>query len=370
MKRNCKYWCIILILGLVGCFLVGCGATVRVNVLKPAVINVGPVKRLAVMDFDVPEGVDPSVGFGVAEKLTAKLVENGFYDVIERRKLEEILKEHKLSLSGVVDQFQAQDIGELVGADALVFGSVNTYSTTDGGGVKDFSYYSKKEKKKVVNKKYEMVRTANVTITFRVSDVRLGMVVASKSNTATARDRARENIDTSAEEETRKAGLLGVIVDAVLDKKKVSPEERAKRAATSKLVDPKFLLDKAADKILDSFVRQIAPHYVMEYRNVESGKHPMMKSGLEYAKRDMWPEAKEAWDEVLKTLEARKDHPVAHYNLGIYYEINGDLDRAEEEFTTAFKATGKKKYLDAKARIQRRKKEQEKLEEQLKEKGE
>ncbi|MFW6237983.1 MAG: FlgO family outer membrane protein [Bacillota bacterium] len=44
------------------------------------------------------------------------------YSIIERQKLEEVLEEHKLSVSGYVDQETAAKIGELLGADGLVVG--------------------------------------------------------------------------------------------------------------------------------------------------------------------------------------------------------------------------------------------------------
>ena len=51
------------------------------------------------------------------------------------------------------------------------------------------------------------------------------------------------------------------------------------------------------------------------------------------------------------------------YNLGIYYEINDELDKAEQAFSQCFKESGNNQYLDARVRVQKRKKEIEKLEE-------
>ena len=53
------------------------------------------------------------------------------------------------------------------------------------------------------------------------------------------------------------------------------------------------------------------------------------------------------------------------YNIGLYHEIHNDLDKAEEIFDQCYKISGKNEYLDARVRIQRRKKELEDLEKQI-----
>ena len=92
-----------------------------------------------------------------------------------------------------------------------------------------------------------------------------------------------------------------------------------------------------------------------------------MKTGKEYAKRNMWEDAKDSWEQVLKDSSPKgiKDKVPAMYNLGVYYEIQDNLDKAEEIFNQCFKQSGKKEYLNARQRIQKRKKEIEKLEKQI-----
>ena len=92
-----------------------------------------------------------------------------------------------------------------------------------------------------------------------------------------------------------------------------------------------------------------------------------MKTGLQYAKRNMWEDAKDSWEQVLKdhTPNGIKDRIPAIYNLGVYCEIKDNLDDAEELFDKCFNQSGKVEYLDARQRVQKRRKELEKLEKQI-----
>ena len=84
-----------------------------------------------------------------------------------------------------------------------------------------------------------------------------------------------------------------------------------------------------------------------------------MKTGVEYSKRNMWNDAKESWQSVLKenSSEAIKDKIHAKYNIGVYHEIHDELDQAEELFDQCYRESGNSKFLDAVQRVQKRKEE-------------
>lgn len=82
--------------------------------------------KIAVMDFQVQgEKLETDdIGKIVAEWLITALVQEGRFDVIERRLLEKILQEQKLGVSGVADSDSVAKLGKVLGAKIVVTGSV------------------------------------------------------------------------------------------------------------------------------------------------------------------------------------------------------------------------------------------------------
>jgi curli biogenesis system outer membrane secretion channel CsgG len=360
-------------------FIFGCATQIPVQVLKPAEVNIGQVKKIAVLDFEFvgnwdfgrekkkgpkdleelatqvlaerlgtaekePTPPDPYTAYPgkeISAKFIAKLVDNGHFTVIEREQISKIIAEQQLSLSGVVDETQAAEIGKILGVEALIIGT-GKYNVKDVGEWKE---YTQKDKKGNVKKykKFRITRNVDVQLTYRVVNASTGLVIASKTNQSANYDRG---------------GFFEIYQDYT--------EEDDEKSARRTIPDWRPIVDKLVNKILDKSVVQIAPHYVLERRELEGGKTPAMKVALDYAKRNLWQDAKDSWETVLqdKSEDGIKDYVPTTYNLGIYYEINGDLDRAEQLFNEAYKKSGKTKYLDARARIQARKEEIKRLEQQ------
>jgi curli biogenesis system outer membrane secretion channel CsgG len=94
--------------------------------------------RIAVLDFDLADtsgnygsysffrGFGPARGIG--DLLTNKLVQNGSYSVIERSRLEDILQEQNLVLSGRIDPSTAAEIGRILGVEFVVLGSITRFN--------------------------------------------------------------------------------------------------------------------------------------------------------------------------------------------------------------------------------------------------
>ncbi|MDH5654556.1 MAG: FlgO family outer membrane protein, partial [Spirochaetia bacterium] len=81
-------------------------------------------KTIAVMPFETLNSSD-SLGNEIPEKLTHELVRIGKFSVIERTKLNKILKEQSFSASGAIDATTAAKIGKLLSVEALVVGTVS-----------------------------------------------------------------------------------------------------------------------------------------------------------------------------------------------------------------------------------------------------
>src|SRR6476469_6759809 len=97
-------------------------------------------KRVAVLDFDYGTvqsyvssiyGTNQDVGKGITDMLVEKLVKEGKYSVIERKALDKILAEQNFSNSDRANPATAQKIGQILGVDAIIMGSITKFGRDD-----------------------------------------------------------------------------------------------------------------------------------------------------------------------------------------------------------------------------------------------
>jgi len=88
--------------------------------------------KIAVMDFDygaVSIRANSDIVKGIPDLLGSMLFNSGTVSVLERKNFDTILKERNISTS---NDSSAKKIGELLGADAIVFGRITRFSLDDG----------------------------------------------------------------------------------------------------------------------------------------------------------------------------------------------------------------------------------------------
>ncbi|HEY2823437.1 MAG TPA: CsgG/HfaB family protein [Candidatus Acidoferrum sp.] len=104
--------------------------------------------RVAVMNFDYGTvqssvssifGSDQDIGKGISAMLIEKLVKDGQYSVIERAALDKLLAEQNFSNSDRANPTSAAKIGQLLGVDTIIIGSITQFGRDDkhtniGGG--------------------------------------------------------------------------------------------------------------------------------------------------------------------------------------------------------------------------------------------
>ena len=126
-------------------------------VLLAALIGAGTLaaqapakRRIAVLDFDYATvhqyvydvfGSDQDIGKGIADMLVTNLVRNGTYSVIERKQLDQVMREQNFQQSGRADPSSAVQLAKLLGVDAIIIGSITQFGRDDkklgvGGGVR------------------------------------------------------------------------------------------------------------------------------------------------------------------------------------------------------------------------------------------
>lgn len=83
------------------------------------------MNRIGIMGF-----ASAHYGLSGVENLFAKyLIQSGF-KVAERAQLEQVLKEHHISVSGYLSPATTRKIGEILGVDVLLIGEVTSYTPT------------------------------------------------------------------------------------------------------------------------------------------------------------------------------------------------------------------------------------------------
>ena len=93
----------------------------------------GLKKRIAVVDFEDRSGWGHNIGTGLADMLVTELVKSGDFMLVERQELSKILEEQGLGMSGVVTPQSAAQVGQVLGVELMVMGSVTEFGEKKSG---------------------------------------------------------------------------------------------------------------------------------------------------------------------------------------------------------------------------------------------
>ncbi|MGA2091019.1 MAG: FlgO family outer membrane protein [Endomicrobiales bacterium] len=86
----------------------------------------GNIKRIGFIDFVDLQGRTTELGRYLAEQLSVEMVNEEGVSVVDRANINNILAEHKLTMSGLVNPDNAKELGKFAGIDAIVTGTVTT----------------------------------------------------------------------------------------------------------------------------------------------------------------------------------------------------------------------------------------------------
>jgi len=78
-----------------------------------------------VLDFSISTNINDLDSKSVSELVQAEIVHRNAFTVVEREQIERIIEEKKLEMSGLTESEQAQSIGNLLGADKIITGSIS-----------------------------------------------------------------------------------------------------------------------------------------------------------------------------------------------------------------------------------------------------
>ncbi len=138
-----------------------------VAVLREECLDLGkfPVAIGSFNNTSGQKGIEDRLNAFVITELSA--IDDPFLRIVDRQNLEMVLEEQRMSLSGIVDESTAVEVGNLLGAKAIITGTVISYSERRGkmrvSEKKGFESYRVKLYNKLEDKHYYQTRYKPVT---------------------------------------------------------------------------------------------------------------------------------------------------------------------------------------------------------------
>jgi curli biogenesis system outer membrane secretion channel CsgG len=83
------------------------------------------VRKVAVLPFKAPTEL---IGTSVSDLWVTELMRMGFYELLERAQMSKVLSESELAMAGLSVN-KAVEVGAMLGADGVIVGTVDEYST-------------------------------------------------------------------------------------------------------------------------------------------------------------------------------------------------------------------------------------------------
>jgi len=282
----------------------GCAQKVTISALKPAKIDdIANYKKIAIIDFK-----NDTIGF--SSKIETNLVKvkvrnKPFFTVISRRNIDDIIEEQRLQLSGLIDRSSIVEVGKLLGAHAIITGSVSDASMSN-------NYYTEK-RSKCYDKKCKKIYEYSVGCNRQTISLAVEIKIISVANAN--------------------------IVYAETYKDKIQKRYCSDRSRS--LLSKGEGLNLLADRLAKSFTSKISPYYA--WYKVELFDDPdidysdeqekLLEDALEYIKSGRYAKAEEFLSRLLDSTNDKCY--VAAYNLAILKERKAELEKAQELYMLA-----------------------------------
>jgi hypothetical protein len=287
----------------------------------PSEFNLSHIDRIAVIPFD------NDISGRISNALGNYLQQTGSFELLERSRIDELTKEYQLSVSGLVDESSAAEIGQVYGVKAFVLGSVNVFRVYNEEISKKIEwselekYTNSKGKKKTKLVSYEaiapaIIRRGDLDITCKIVSVESAQILAQNSASAT-REKTKVNHLKAKDKYQKQLPSIGVIEQELLD------------------------------ETLASVVKSVAPYTEsITIKLDDNCKNDNCKQAMRMMKMNMLDDAKSTLETQLqKYLSSKKerkkdkgkDKKVAAvcFNLGIIAEMQGKMEEALNYHTKA-----------------------------------
>lgn len=289
--------------------------------MKPAEVNLGPVKRVAVMAIQGAGGED------VSDQLTQAILATGRYEVVDRQHLAQIVGEQEI---GAQDETIAAKVGKVLGAAALIFGRVSNNKYDEG--ITFSTGTCRENKQDLPCTTYVRTGTHKVALSLKVV------------SSADAKYLASRSLQASKQASTK----LTVLGPNTIDRRKLA-EIHASIPSIDNVDD---LKTQAIGDTVAVFMKAIAPYQVMvRVILYDEGKLPPTSQGVVAAKRGDWTMAVTSFQQAVALANDNKDmddqtRARAIYNLGVALGYGGDYAHGIAEINRAYEVYAEETFLN------------------------
>ncbi len=287
----------------------GCAQQVTVKALEPAEINgAANTKNIAVTPFHQDH-------VNLADKIEASISNQRidgkpYFTVINRTDLNKVIKEQKVQNSGLIDESTAVEVGNLLGAQAIISGNV------DAPTLHDDRYYVERTKCK-----------------------------------GKGDDRKCWKINVSCMKRTiglsAQIRMINVSTGGIIYADNVHRQQRWSRCAddTRTLPSKQSGAQYLANTIASNFAYRLTPHYRhisvtlleepdMEYSDMQER---LLENALLYIEQSRYDKAEQLLRRLLESTASQSYVPF--YNIGVIYEARGNFAEAQHYYKAADKLT-------------------------------
>ncbi len=285
-------------------FFSGCAQKISIRALEPAQVDrISATKKISIAPFKNDK-------VGLSTKIEANLANHrlnnkAYFTIVSRGDFNKIIKEQKIQNSGLLDESNAVEVGNLIGAEAIISGNVGRVTS------KDTKFYE--ERRRCADKKCRKMTIYKVRCSKRV-------------------------VGLSAEVRIVDV-LLGDIIHAETMNKTNSYKHCRDDSRT--IPSKEIAAQNIASKMANSFTYKLLPHY--RNFNVELLDDPdldyndeqeeLLEIAIEYIKLNRYDKAEKFLFELIDST--KEQSYVAFYNLGVLKEAEGKYNEAKEYYKSA-----------------------------------
>jgi curli biogenesis system outer membrane secretion channel CsgG len=213
MKQMAKYLSVALAFGLT---VSACAPRSSVKEKETMTIKkpegmAGPKRRVGVVDFaNKTKYGEARLGSSASDILITELSKSGKFILVERDKMNTLLGEQKLGMSGAIDSTTAARVGRILGLNAIVTGAISEFGSTTEGS----EYLLAQSKRQVVK----------ATVDIRVVDAETGQILYADSGSGLGVKKSggvlglgtRQGYDESLEQEALRAAIVKFVNNIVI----------------------------------------------------------------------------------------------------------------------------------------------------------